>query len=249
LGMAGEVADAACRIFTRAFYQSLLDRQPVPVATARGRRAAMLYYKNYSQNVEWTRPTLFVRRNAPSIIDVNRQNRIVAAAAFRFRQPREPAILCDRFESIEAYQKYRSVVRADNYRSALAYEVPDDASTVQVPPGQAFQIGKTRLLDELAALAVLDGFLPCVFQSGEAFAPPTNFLNFAIRLADRMDYARAQFKDLDGKPLLDQRKDSTALMLASAVVNKPYHCDLSTPADVARFNVAKQAVVREVDAL
>ena len=43
IGMAGEVADSACRLFGRKFYESLLSDGQVGRAAARGRRAGLLH--------------------------------------------------------------------------------------------------------------------------------------------------------------------------------------------------------------
>lgn len=64
VGMAGEVADQACRLFTRSFYQSLLSDGRVSCAAARGRRAGLLYGRNDAQRIDWALPTLFVSQSA-----------------------------------------------------------------------------------------------------------------------------------------------------------------------------------------
>jgi hypothetical protein len=126
LGIAGEVADAACRIFTRALYQALVDGKPIAVAAAFARRAAMLHYGDYLANVEWTRSTLFRNTRANPGIQVNHTDRIIAEAAFRFRSVREPVIFCDRIDAVHAYQKFRDQVLAGNVRTPLVLEVSDE---------------------------------------------------------------------------------------------------------------------------
>ncbi len=244
LGMAGEVADAACRIFTRAFYQSLLDLQPPAIAAAGARRAAMLHYDNYRDNVEWMRPTLFVLDGAPPTIKVNQAKQVLASAAFRFRSPRGPAILCDRLDSMRAYQKYRMRVSAgsDAYRSALIFEVSDNQASITAggdPGGKQFQIGKSRLLAEIASNSVLDGFVPCVMPSGTGFPPPGNLLSFAIRLCEVMDDTRESFG-------LKRRTDCDILRVAFAKLEEPYLYDENNKDAMLAFKFKRADVKRRI---
>jgi hypothetical protein len=247
LGMAGEIADGACRIFTRAFYQALIDRQPVTVAVASARRAAMLHFQNFDRNVEWARPTIFLRDVAPRTIDVDRPRQILAAAAFRYRPRSSPEILCDRLMALNGYQSFRDRIRRRDYRSALAFEATDDKTTVQAPVGKEYQIGKSRILGEIAARAVFDGFLPCIIPSGSAFQPPGNMLRFAIRLAEVIDDSGANFAHPDGAPLVQRRRYSSALRFAAGVVKLPL--DPFTPSSLVEFNLQKKAVTDAVESL
>src|SRR5262249_34082424 len=61
LGMAGEVADGACRLYTRGFYEALLGETNVAQAAGAARRLAMRHYRNFNESVEWARLTLFAR--------------------------------------------------------------------------------------------------------------------------------------------------------------------------------------------
>ena len=246
LGMAGEVADAACRIFTRAFYQSLLDLQPLAIAAARARRAAMLHYQNYRNNVEWMRPTLFVLDGAPATIQVNQAKQVVASAAFRFRSPRGPAILCDRLDSMRAYQKYRMRVSAgpEGYLTALIFEVSDNQATVTgggEPVGKQFQIGKSRLLAEIASNSVLDGFVPCMMPSGMGFQPPANLLSFAIRLCEVMDDTRESFS-------LKRRTDCEVLRFAFDTLKEPYVYDPDSREKMRAFQIKRAEVKKQIQA-
>lgn len=249
LGMAGEVADAACRIFTRAFYQSLLDLQPPAIAAARARRAAMLHYDNFRDNVEWMRPTLFVLDGAPATIKVNQARQVVASAAFRFRSPRGPAILCDRLDSMRAYQKYRMRVSAgpEAYLSALIFEVSDNQASVTGgggdPIAKQFQIGKSRLLAEIASNSVLDGFVPCVMPSGTGgFQPPANLLSFAIRLCEVMDDTRESFG-------LKRRTDCEVLRFAFDSLKEPYLYDPDSKDAMRAFQIKRADVKKQIQAL
>jgi hypothetical protein len=197
LGMAGEVADAASRAFTRAFYQSLIDERPLSEAAAYARRAVMLHPNNYDfrRSAEWVRPTIFMLEGTPPKIVVDRGRRSIAAAAFRFRTLREPAVLCGRMQTFQAYDKHRRRIASGDYRSPLVLEVSDNERSVlgEAHVKAKLQMGKSRFLSEMAASAVLDGIVPCLLASGEGLQLPLNLLTFAIRVAEVMDDTREFF--------------------------------------------------------
>jgi hypothetical protein len=193
VGMAGEVADAACRLFTRAFYQALVNGKPIALAAAFARRASLLHYGDYLLNAEWTRPVLFRNTKASLQIQVDDAQRAIARAAFRFRSVREPSIFCDRIDAVHAYQRFRDQVLDGEFRTPLAIEVSDDQKTVGFSGKASIQIGKSRLVTEIASNAVLQGLAPCVLTSGPAFQPPPGLLLLAIRIAEAMDDAREFF--------------------------------------------------------
>jgi hypothetical protein len=55
------------------------------------------------------------------------------------------------------------------------------------------RFGKTRLLEEIAAQSVLDGFIPCLIRNGGSLEFPTNLLSLAILLANAMNVTRERF--------------------------------------------------------
>jgi hypothetical protein len=234
LGMAGEVADAACRIFTRAFYQALVDGKPIALAAAFARRAVMLHDADLLSNAEWTRPTLFRNAKALPTIQVNKVQRAVAQAAFRFRSVREPQIFCDRIDAIHAYQNFRDQVFKGDVRTPLVLEVSDDDSTVSAGAGtgRRVQIGKSRAVSEIASNAVLQGLAPCVLTSAAAFEPPPTLLLLAIRIAEAMDDSR-EFLGLE------RRVTSSALRIAFKVAGHPYVFD---PAQMTDFKLERDTV-------
>src|ERR1700760_573508 len=59
VGMSGEVADSACRLFTRRFYEALLQGESVAAATAEGRRAGLTGADPY-HTVDWAFPSLLL---------------------------------------------------------------------------------------------------------------------------------------------------------------------------------------------
>lgn len=219
LGMAGEVADAACRIFTRALYQALVDGKSIAVACAFARRAAMLNYADLLSNAEWIRPTLFRNTQALPHFKVNPALRAIGQAAFRFRSVREPAILCDRLDAMNAYQIFRDQVLGGDLQTPLVLEVSDDESTVA--PGLEtgrVKIGKSRLVSEIASNAVLQGLAPCVLPSAAGFEPPPSLITLAVRIAEVMDITREYLG-------LNPRVTSAALKAAFRATGTPYAFD------------------------
>jgi hypothetical protein len=237
LGMAGEVSDAACRIFTRALYQALVDGKSVVVAGAFARRAAMLNYGDFLGNAEWTRPTLFRNTQALPQFQVNPAQRAIAQAAFRFRSVREPAILCDRLDSMSAYQRFRDQVLSGDLQTPLVLEVSDDESTVSpgVQTGRRVQIGKSRLVSEIASNAVLQGLAPCVLPSAAGFEPPSSLLTLAVRIAEVMDITREYLG-------LNPRVTSAALKKAFVATGTPYAFD---PAQLDEFRDIRDDVKKK----
>jgi hypothetical protein len=234
LGMAGEVADTACRIFTRALYQALVDGKPIALAAAFARRAAMLHYGNYLWNAEWTRPTLFRNTKALPEIAVDNEQCVIAQAAFRFRSVREPAIFCDRIDALHAYQQFREQVLNGEFRTPLVLEVCDDDSTVSPgsPVGGRVQIGKSRLMAEIASNAVLQGLAPCVLTSAPGFELPPNLLLLAIRIAEVMDVAREYLG-------LNPRVTSAALKTGFTIADQRYAFD---PSETDGFKIERDKV-------
>lgn len=236
IGMAGEIADGACRIFTRSFYQALISGESISLAAAQGRRAALLHYSSkisdYLTSIEWARPTLFLAEGVPSSLSVDTEGenemRALTHAATRYRRTQtSPAILCDRFECWKDYQEFCDSVRRGATCQVLSFGVDESLC----PDGAQF--GMTRLLEEMAARAVLDGFVPCFIQGKERGQdPPANMLLFALRLADAIDEARENFK-------LPKRR-SRAVIEAFALVPGAG----PIPADPVDFEKAKGRVIQ-----
>lgn len=209
IGMTGEVADGACRIFTRKFYQALLTEVPITMASARGRRAAMVYFTdNYKTSVEWARPTLFIAKGVSPTIQLDLASSARKLSEIPSKYVEDPQALCDRFTPLQAYQKFRYEAVKNGSPTLLAFKV-DEAEV------DANRFGKTRLLEEVAAHAVMDGFVPCAVLSrpSKSFEPSPNLLSLAVRVADSMDKARDHFS-------IPKRYVSTALELACMVLNQ-----------------------------
>jgi hypothetical protein len=187
VGMAGEVADSVCRLFTSRFYAALYEGLSVPLAVAEGRRAALLQYQTYTQNVEWARPVLYVADQTATtfIVDRTRQNVAIAAKVLRKRTD----ILCDRMDYLHAMER---VCERRIANLALAVQEPKE-----IRGALPVQLGKTWLLEEMRWLAVLEGYVPCLVESvHEEEDPPRNYLLFAWELIKAMNATREAW---DGK--------------------------------------------------
>ncbi|HYR91263.1 MAG TPA: CHAT domain-containing protein [Terriglobia bacterium] len=226
VGMSGEAADAACRIFARTFYSALLKNQDVLAASALGRRAAMLHYKNFLTSTEWLRPAIYLSKAGAPALHLNPSRSALAVTAAGYRLRKEHELLCDRIASMKQYQVFEGAMAGT--KAILAFEVGLDE-------GSKDQLGKTWLLDEISGHAVLDGFIPCILRSGTAFDPPSNMVAFALKLADAMDASRTKFG-------LKKRVLSQALELALAILGDNSKLDPAEPAKLIakRFEIDKK---------
>lgn len=219
IGMAGRIADHACRLFTRRFYETLLDAQQegaravnVALAAAEGRAAAFIQLDGRQTSVDWVYPTLTVDARLPSaeiaLADVDGA-RWRAAAAKRFRK-KEP--FCDRFDLFsrfgrwlgarpegvadpaagEAPPEHPRTVLALVENAALPEPVPGGEGADLFPRGRA-RFGMTRALEELALHAANEGFLPCLVSLHES-AHPKTFPELGAAILDEIEETCRVFK-------------------------------------------------------
>jgi hypothetical protein len=159
VGMSGNVADQACRLFTRSFYNSLLDGDEIAKAAAIGRRAGILYGGyDIGMQIDWALPTLYMAEAIGAVsIDKTAQDpdmkRLLAALEFTMEPDYPP--FCGRWDFIA---KYRDVVSAGGAQFLLIPVPRADSTTgeTEAPP----RFGSERLLKELAAEALRDGHIP-----------------------------------------------------------------------------------------
>lgn len=154
LGMAGEVADEACRLFTRAFDEAIVFGKPPVQAIEYGRRAAFLESNWPRRSVDWALPTLYfapgVDPNMPltlpneSAVEEARLDNLRAALGLEVRG--EP-VLAARFEVLDRH-----------YRRLF---LPQPGVLALVGP---LGSGKSRLLRELAEQALFAGHLPVLIS-------------------------------------------------------------------------------------
>lgn len=173
VAMGGSVADRACRLFTRRFYEALLTGESIVEATAGGRRAGFVEVHGHQSDVDWIFPTLFLAEGVSPRIGIDThateswQNVQRIASSYYTVGTSSP--FCDRLAFIEAYE---CLVNSSNDRpdfKVLAIEAcPADTAALDRRP----RYGKTRLLQELAARAVRDGHMPCLLTGPEAPSDP-----------------------------------------------------------------------------
>jgi hypothetical protein len=150
----------------------------------------LLKYPELEQSIEWTRPTLILRRGvSPSISVPTPANIELVRRASQLRvMGRRPAAISDRYDALQAFEKFAAHILA------ATLVLNDDplllAFTVNDPAGG---VGKTRLLEEIAVRSFTEGFLPVLSRMTDQFTPPANFLEFALQVSDAMDEIRNKF--------------------------------------------------------
>jgi hypothetical protein len=173
VGMGGKVSDQACRLFTRRFYEALLGGEDIATATADGRRAGIIANSgtNPLTTVDWAMPTIFLAEGVQEArVSVKTkahedqwQNFIKSHTDIPDKYP----AFCGRMEIFQLYDQLVTDTtaplinrqrRSDLQVLALAVNQAD--STLGSP-----RLGRTRLLHEIAAQAVLDGHVPCIVDT------------------------------------------------------------------------------------
>jgi hypothetical protein len=202
VGMAGEVADRACRLFTRRFYQAILRGEEIAQATAQGRLAGVIRHSGADPNssVDWALPTLFLAEGVgtpylktdPCQLAIERTWHDAAA---RYATPGYP-VFCDRLELVE---KYDQLLAGGSARPAtpgspdiqvLAISV-EQADLPDAPDRPRPRYGRTWLLQEMAAQAARNGHLPCLVTRDK---PPSE--DYIADLLDAIRAAAAQTAEL-----------------------------------------------------
>ena len=215
LGMSGEVADRACQMFTLSFYQGLLRGVPVSVAAAQGRRAALLEFPDDIHNVEWARPILFMAEGLSPSLKILPAIRDWSAIAESYRTLKTPNVLCDRLDCMDRYETFRTSLPPPPGKSAAIAFVTKEADG---------GVGKTRLLEEIAARSVFDNFIPVIVRNDqENKEAPHNHLETALQISAAIEKARESFR-LPATPLPPTRE--LAFMQSGIVPD---------PANMAKF--------------
>ncbi|MEV4512631.1 CHAT domain-containing protein [Dactylosporangium sp. NPDC049525] len=176
LGMAGRVSDTACRMFTRRFNAALVNGENLLTAAAEARQAVVADGQSAVESVDWAFPALFLAGTVPSDYHPVKPSELE-------RHPAEEWIdgyglnvspaFCGRSEFLEAH---RDAFRPGGKRVMVVFGEPDAPSGRNPATARArgfWQVGKTRLLQELAAQAFRDGNIPVLlnFDDGDQAAP------------------------------------------------------------------------------
>jgi CHAT domain len=199
VGMAGQVSDQACRLFTRCFYLSLLDGVDIPQATAAGRRLGIIDQgmTDPKGSVDWAMPTLFLAdgvREPRLKVDPPPVGLNWHAVAAEFAPPDFPAF-CDRLELFDLYDLLMS-----NYDALLEESQGMPARGAGEMKGIAVfvskkekvaegQHGRTWLLHEFAAQAVLDGHVPVLVNNEWVRRGPDEYPKNFARLVEDVEGA------------------------------------------------------------
>jgi CHAT domain-containing protein len=182
VAMAGDIADTACRVFTRAVTAAIGRGIPLVEGVIRGRQATFRERPDYG-SVDWIMPAVFLAECLPG--DTRLVDTTVTAAARKRIQDLgcdvDP-VFCGRGEFVAAMD--RLLNGRDPLNVLVAYTSDPDKS-----------YGGTRLLRELGARAVREGRLPVMLGpfNGD---PPVTRVGFAEALADKI----TEIRDLFGLP-------------------------------------------------
>jgi hypothetical protein len=160
IGMGGKVADLACRLFTRQFYQSLLRGDPTWSAAA-GRRGAFIHGFDPLDTVDWATPVVFVEASATMVVDdIELESaRKRESAARQFRRQADPPAFCGRLRFFDQWRD--AITPPPRGTRRLLGIAMSDADTDK-------QVGGSRLLEELAVAAVHAGHVPCLRLHSQA---------------------------------------------------------------------------------
>jgi hypothetical protein len=177
IAMAGDIADTACRVFTRALTTALGHGVPLGKAVLRGRRAAF-YDRPGFWSTDWVLPSVFLADHLPE------QARLVdagAAAAVRERVHRlglaQAPVFYGRREFVDAMDR---LLNGEDRHNVLFGYTPD--------PDRSF--GGERLLRQLGARAVRLGVLPILLGPFDQ-SPPTNRVQLAKEIKKNIQSVRA----------------------------------------------------------
>jgi hypothetical protein len=182
VGMAGQISDRACRLFTRRFGEALVIGESLVLATGEGRRAAFSEGAPPQTSADWAFPTVFLAEGVdPGYIPVQPDQVNTGATVLRWTEKykieRDP-VFCSREEFLDQYhQLFRppqkpSVLAAYTERTDLGY-------------------GRTRLLQQLAVVALRDGHVPCVVDKDKpTWLPPSNVSQLCGKILEAIGRAR-----------------------------------------------------------
>lgn len=220
IGMSGKVADRVCRLFTRRFYEALLQGEPLAEATAAARKMGMSHGYDPRRSVDWAMPVLFIQNEVKAKIDKASADILAKRArrAEKYRVMKDPVLVCGRTDCLQHYQ---SLLDHTDRPQVLVLKVGERSSRVEDA-----KYGKTRLLGEMAALAALRGFVPCLVEVPANGSAPKSFWQLAIEILKATRVTREHF-DLPAPAAYELKKleklttgHANELQLSAAVRNE-----------------------------
>lgn len=168
LGMAGEVADTACRLFGRSFYESLLTDGRVGRAAARGRRAGLLHGDG-GQGLDWALPTLFVSSalSEPVLDILNDASEAHWQALANELGQRDFPPYCLRLGAARQFELLMADVEVQRRMEGRNVDLQVLGLSTTQPPGLASdkdKLGRTAMLRDLASKAARHGHVPLLID-------------------------------------------------------------------------------------
>ena len=201
IGMNGRVADRACRLFSRRFFEALLNREPVHTATALARQEGMLHGSDPELSVDWAMPTLFMLDGVTVDVDGAAVAVMVERAQRTqlFRKISNPLVVCGRTDCIAEFSTVVGTPAGASAPRTLALRV-----TEKYEGEFTAKYGKTRSLEELAAIAALWGHIPCLVRD-----PSGTLWDLCLNLLGSISETRQAFGieiDLDDCELIQAQE-------------------------------------------
>lgn len=170
--MAGEVSESACRLYTRRLASAVHRGLPVVVASAHGRRAALIGSTSPSADIDWALPSLFLGEYVDPyqvLVDSTRARALTQLGdALGLR--REPVYIG------------RTAI-LDSVDVALNQQGCATGVVAALVAGSSRRVGGTRLLREIGWRALRDGHVPLLlgpFQEARHTPTHPRALVFAI---------------------------------------------------------------------
>ncbi len=187
VAMTGRIANKACQYFTTSFYEALLTGKSLVAATAEGRLAGFVNMSGHQSGVDWIFPALFMAEGISPTLAIEQTSkdrwstlRHIARNYRGFKDDTKHGLLpfYDRLTFITTYQELMRPDNGGNGINALAVIAPAPANGSLTRS----RYGKTRLLNEIAAHAALDGHIPCLPTVSFQNAPPASALDLADQI-------------------------------------------------------------------
>jgi len=170
VGMAGEIADQACRLFTRCFYQAILVGREVSHAAADGRRVGIIEngLTDPKTSIDWALPTLFMSAavdKAEIVVRPSKAEEKWYEVASEIA-PKEYPGFCDRLGFFEWYD----CLMVEDMPAPQSYNGELQLLAISLREKQQMRYAKSRLgltwlLQQFASNAALDGHLPVIVST------------------------------------------------------------------------------------
>lgn len=187
VGMSGQIADDACRLFTRRFGEALVLGEVLTRATAEGRRAAIGGGYSTHRSVDWAFLTLFMSEGSaadyqPLDIDLPVSGNLLSERLRGYGVKGLAPVFCARGIFIDAYDALFKPMAATA------------ALSIYTPSNTAHGVGRTRLLQELLTQALRDGHIPLpLLATTPDWEPSRNAGQLGIALLRAVAKARMVF--------------------------------------------------------